>query len=431
MKKKILYSETCRTGGPLTRSRGMQILACAGLIKEVGGLLKEICPNRRILLLTDSNTDRLYAQGVAGALEAWGFGVRRHVLRPGEEEKTLGALQGIYQALADFPIRSQDLLLCLGGSTVCDLGTVAAATYLGGLDYVLVPTSLGAQAGRGILGRAGINFPQGKDLIYVCHQPFLTLIDPRLLRTLSRETMADGMAEIIRLAAVGESRIFRCLEDMGGLDALLGRLTLGEEEELAELLWCCAQFCHQLAEKDPRGEGAARILEFGQPLARAIETCWQYCCGGKALAVGMAAITVFSETRRLTERGTAGRLKVLLHRFGLPDQLGDLCCSEAVGTGRLQGETAGPAQEGKAGGSFGSFGSFASLQMAAGPRRPVAPGGLQGPGLAAALQEAAGLDRNIFNGRMQLIYLTRVGTAGIYRTPLETLPWRELAEGLF
>ena len=442
MKMKILQAKAGKTGGPLTRSQGSRTMAGSGLLKELGEIVAGVSRARKVLLVSDVNTDRLYSRAAISSLENAGFQVRRYTLLPSEEQKNLTALQGIYEAMASFPLGRQDLILGLGGGAVCDLAGLAAATYMRGIDYAVVPASLAAQAGGAVGGKTAVNLPLGKDLIGAYHRPLAVITDTRLLRTLPRQFMIDGMAEVIKLACVKDRQLFQYLEDIGGIDALMGRMALGEEEEIEEIVWRCTSICHRMAEEDEQDGNVGRLLSFGHTVGQAIETCWKYtCCHGEAIAVGMAFAADFGEALKLTERGTAGRLKMLLHRFDLPDNLGDLAiaCRQRAGSGQqitLRTEEFLPPKKnfGSFGSfdslaSFGSFGFLDSLQSAAGQAQAVSPAGLKGKSLEEALRETILLDKKNRGGQLGLVYITRIGVAGIYQTPVEALPLAELTEG--
>ena len=119
MKMKILQAKAGKTGGPLTRSQGSRTMAGSGLLKELGEIVAGVSRARKVLLVSDVNTDRLYSRAAISSLENAGFQVRRYTLLPGEEQKNLTALQGIYEAMASFPLGRQDLILGLGGGAVC------------------------------------------------------------------------------------------------------------------------------------------------------------------------------------------------------------------------------------------------------------------------------------------------------------------------
>ncbi len=432
MKMKVLQAKAGKTGGPLTRSQGSRIIAGSGLLKELGEALRNTGRAGKVLLISDVNTDRLYSQTAISSLENAGFQVRRYTLFPGEEQKNLTTLQGIYEALACFQMGRQDLILGLGGGVVCDLAALAAATYQRGIDYVQAPTSLAAQAGGAIGGQGAVNLSQGKDLVGAFHQPLTVLIDPRLLRTLPRRYMVDGMAEVIKLACVKDRQLFQYLEDIGSLDGLMGRMALGEEKEIEEIIWRCTGIRHRMAEEDELQDGTGQLLGFGHAIGQAIETCWKFTCGhGEAVAVGMAATADYGESLKLTERGTAGRLKVLLHRFELPDNLADLAknCRKRTGNGpQITLRTEERPLPQKQSGSFGSFGSLDSLQSAAGQSQAVSPAGLKGKALEEALRQAVSLDKMNRGGQLGLVYITRIGVAGVYKTAVEALPLAELTQ---
>lgn len=295
--------------------KSYDILIGRGLCDTLDQEIRNIYGGEKIFILTDDNVGSLYGERIESLLFGAGFSVRRLALPPGEPTKSLSSLARVYEALLDFRLSRGELILTLGGGVIGDLGGFAASTYLRGVPFVQVPTSLVAQTDSSIGGKTGVNLDRGKNLVGSFYQPIGVFIDPTLLETLPDKEFSDGMAEVIKTGCIKDAGLF------SKLFALRGRQDFMDRSE--EIIGGCCRVKKQLVESDERDTGSRMLLNFGHTLGHAIEKYYSYrtYSHGEAVAAGMHMITLLGEERGLTQKGTADQIKALTGRFGLPDKI--------------------------------------------------------------------------------------------------------------
>ncbi|HHV72136.1 MAG TPA: 3-dehydroquinate synthase [Clostridia bacterium] len=283
-----------------------------GLLDEIGEEVKEVYQGEKIAVITDENVDNYYGRQVIDNLQRAGFKAEKIIISPGEKSKSFPVLLKIYEFLAEMGITRGDLLLTLGGGVVGDLGGFAAATYLRGIPYVQVPTSLLAQIDSSIGGKVAVDLPQGKNLVGSFYQPEAVLIDPDLLQTLEARFFRDGLAEVIKYGCIKDRNLFFSL------------LNCPEEEDLLKdmesIIRACCQIKKDIVEKDEQDQGERMILNFGHTLGHALERYFAYekYTHGEAVAAGMYMITCISEQLGMTKAGTSQKIKAILDKYKLP-----------------------------------------------------------------------------------------------------------------
>ena len=185
------------------------------------GAIRSISKAQRAAVISDSNVDALYGERLQAALAGSGFKVTRIVFPAGEKSKCLAELARIYDRLAEAGITRSDLVVALGGGVTGDLGGFAAATFLRGVDYVQIPTSLLAQIDSSVGGKVAVDLPAGKNLVGNFYQPKLVLIDTTLLKTLPVRFLHDGLAEAIKYGCIRDRALFEKFAAMRDDDELL------------------------------------------------------------------------------------------------------------------------------------------------------------------------------------------------------------------
>ena len=202
--------------------------------------------------------------------------------------------------------------MTLGGGVIGDLGGFAAATYLRGIPFVQVPTSLLAQVDSSVGGKVGVDLPEGKNLVGAFYQPKAVLIDPRSLDTLPDRFYRDGMAEVIKYGCIQNAVFFEELEGFSSRQQAAAHMQ--------HIIAVCCDIKRQMVEQDERDMGLRMLLNFGHTIGHAIEKCHGYedYTHGEAVAIGMVEMTKRTERRGLTEPGTALRIESLCRQYGLP-----------------------------------------------------------------------------------------------------------------
>jgi 3-dehydroquinate synthase len=224
----------------------------------------------------------------------------------------------IYHELASYNITRADLIVTLGGGVVGDLGGFCAATFLRGVKFIQIPTSLLAQVDSSVGGKVGINLPQGKNLVGSFYQPEAVLIDPETLDTLSDRYFADGMAEVIKYGCISSSRLFIQLAAFESKKDLI--------DNIEQVIYKCCDLKRRVVEKDELEGGHRRILNFGHTIGHVIEAYYNYekYSHGEGVAIGMYHVTKKSVDEGITDEETLDNLKSILIKYNLPYEMPDI-----------------------------------------------------------------------------------------------------------
>lgn len=229
----------------------------------------------------------------------------------GEEAKTLGTVESVYDAFLRLGLDRSSMIVAIGGGIVCDVAGFTASTFLRGLPFGFVPTTLLAQVDASVGGKNGVNLHGYKNLVGTFNQPAFVLCDPDLLKTLPPEEVRNGFAEVIKQAAIGDSALFSFLETQKEEVLSLGRSALDR------VVGDCLRVKTAIVSRDEREGGERRKLNFGHTLGHAIEKVYGLR-HGEAVSVGMMGAARLSVGRGLIRRDDALRLQALLQAFGLP-----------------------------------------------------------------------------------------------------------------
>ena len=281
-------------------------------LAQCGKQIRQVTRATKAALISDSNVYSLYGELVRQSLEQVGLAVTPIVITPGESSKNLTTLGQVYDQLAAAALTRSDIVVTLGGGVVGDLGGLAAATYLRGVDFVQLPTSLLAQIDSSVGGKVAVDLAAGKNLVGAFYQPKLVLIDPTLLQTLPLRYLHDGLAEAIKYGCIGDAQLFALLQSIKSDAELLSCM-----EKIVAV--CCAQKA-LVVEADEHDTGERMVLNFGHTIGHAVEKCFHYdkYTHGEAVGIGMVRITEQTEKLGLTPAGTASQIKALLEQFDLP-----------------------------------------------------------------------------------------------------------------
>ncbi len=193
-----------------------------GILDSLGAYAARLSGADRVCVVSDTNVAKLYLDRAVKSLEGAGFKTTAHVFEAGEKSKHLGTISQIYNTLANFGITRKDIIVALGGGVCGDMAGFAAASWLRGIDFIQVPTSLLAQVDSSVGGKTGIDLPQGKNLVGAFHQPLAVLIDPETLNTLPKAFKTDGMGEVIKYGCIKDRMFFERLENENAWDDIEG-----------------------------------------------------------------------------------------------------------------------------------------------------------------------------------------------------------------
>ncbi|MGY3764935.1 3-dehydroquinate synthase [Vagococcus vulneris] len=288
------------------------------LLIEKGGLAKvgkwtaSLWKPQKVAIITDETVFNLYGEQVETAIREEGFDVCTFVVAPGEMSKSLSSAGKLYESLADFGMTRKDGVIALGGGVVGDLTGFVASTYMRGLHFLQIPTTLLAQVDSSVGGKTAVNTKTAKNLIGTFAQPDGVLIDPLTLNTLEPRRIREGMAEIIKCAAIADRRLWGLLDTLSGEQDVLNHAN--------ELIFACCDIKRQVVEEDELDNGSRLTLNFGHTIGHAIEQTQGYgvVTHGEGVAMGMCQMSKKAEEKGLTQKGTTGRITDMLQKFNLP-----------------------------------------------------------------------------------------------------------------
>ena len=266
------------------------------------------------LIVTNTMVAPLYAQALQGALAGQYAQVHTVVLPDGEEHKTWQTLNLIFDALLQHGCDRKTVLFALGGGVVGDMTGFAAASYMRGVPFVQVPTTLLAQVDSSVGGKTAINHPLGKNMIGAFYQPQLVVCDLATLDTLAPRELSAGLAEIIKYGPIADMAFMDWLE--ANMDALLAR----DRTALAHAVRRSCEIKAWVVGQDERESGLRAILNFGHTFGHAIEAGMGYGAWlhGEGVGAGMVMATELSRRLGLVDGAFAARLQALVQRAGLP-----------------------------------------------------------------------------------------------------------------
>jgi 3-dehydroquinate synthase len=294
--------------------RSYSILIGHGLLKRLGSECKKLGLGQRCALLTDRHVGPRYAQAACASLRAAGVDPIVVTVPAGETAKCLRVVGQCYDRLAAHRLERKSFVVALGGGVVGDLAGFVAASYLRGVPFVQVPTSLLAQVDSSVGGKVGVNLPAGKNLVGAFHQPRLVLCDLDTLRTLPPRELRAGLAEVIKYGVIYDEPFFRKLE--AGIAALLEL----DAELLAEVVARCCEIKAEVVGQDETESGLRAILNFGHTIGHAIENSVGYgrYLHGEAIAIGQVLAARLSTAVLQLPDASVGRIQQLFAAAGLP-----------------------------------------------------------------------------------------------------------------
>ncbi len=280
-----------------------------GLLSELGPSVRALYPKAvRVLLVTDSTVEPLFAAPAADSLRAAGLAADTYVLPSGEASKTAERLVELLNFAAAHGLTRSDVFVALGGGMTGDITGLAAAVYMRGLPYIQVPTTLLAAVDSSVGGKTAVDLPAGKNLMGAFWQPGLVLCDTDLLSTLPEGVFLSGCAEVIKYAVLFDSALFDRLDRDGP--------AFDREAVITQ----CVGFKRDVVAEDERDTGGRRaLLNLGHTLGHAVEACSGFALShGQSVAVGMAVVSRAAAQAGICGQEDARRVCGLLERFGLP-----------------------------------------------------------------------------------------------------------------
>lgn len=269
-------------------------------------------------IITDETVKDLWGNRLQEQLTRAGYNLPVYAIVPGEESKSLSAADKIYQQLLNWGLDRKSFLIACGGGVVGDLAGFVAATYMRGINYFQVPTTLMAQVDSSIGGKTAVNLSQGKNLVGSFWQPRFVYIDIQTLSTLPQKEMRTGLAEVVKYGVIRDRRLFNVVAEQQN------RLFKLEKDLWLDIIITCARIKAEVVGKDERElSGLRAILNYGHTIGHALETLTDYqkLTHGEAVAIGMAAAAKLACRLGYLNAALRDRQIDLLRALGLPARL--------------------------------------------------------------------------------------------------------------
>ena len=298
-------------------NRSYDIQIGTDLLRNLGPECVPLSLRGRCAIISDKNVVRRFGQAAQRSLSQAGFEPTLITVPPGETAKSLKSVQFCYDQLAAARLERKSFIVALGGGVVGDLAGFVAATYLRGMAFVQVPTTLLAQVDSSVGGKVGVNLRAGKNLVGSFHQPRLVLCDLSTLRTLPQREYRAGLAEVIKYGIIYDRALFESLER--ALPALLKR----EPQAIAEVVARCCQIKAEVVQQDETESGLRAILNFGHTIGHGLEAISRYgkYLHGEAISIGQVAAARMSRSLLGLPDDEAERIENLFKHAGLPTRV--------------------------------------------------------------------------------------------------------------
>lgn len=292
-------------------TRTYPVIIGNGLLSDLERWLSPIHAPCRAAIISDSNVWALYGSAVQSGLTASGHSVCSYVFPAGEASKNVRTYFEILNFLAENHLTRSDLIIALGGGVTGDMAGFAAATYLRGIPYIQIPTSLLAMVDSSVGGKTAIDLPSGKNLVGAFYQPIAVLCDLSALQTLPDDVFRDGCAEIIKYGILYDGNLF---------DHLLEH---GTDFDREYVISRCVELKRDVVSQDEFDTGARQKLNLGHTFGHGIEAQSNFTVThGHAVAIGMAIAARAAKVMGICEQADAQRILDAIKRFGLPTQTG-------------------------------------------------------------------------------------------------------------
>ncbi len=293
----------------ITASKSYDVVIGSNILPTIGRRCKELTKARKCVIVTDSNVFPLYAHTVEESLLAAGLQVLTYTFPAGEASKNGQTYLSLLDFLAANHVTRTDLLIALGGGVVGDMTGFAAATFLRGISYIQIPTSLLAMVDSSVGGKTAIDLPSGKNLAGAFYQPLLVLCDIDVLKTLPGDVFRDGCAEVIKYGVLFEPELFSHLYETG--------LSFDAETVVAR----CVELKRDVVAEDEFDRGNRQKLNLGHTIGHAIEARSNFAVThGQAVAMGMAIVGKSASKLGICSQQTYRQILEILIKFGLPTQ---------------------------------------------------------------------------------------------------------------
>jgi 3-dehydroquinate synthase len=297
--------------------RSYDIIIGSTILDKLGENLKTLNLSPMAAIVSTPTVFSLYGERVSDAVRKSGFNVVTVIVPDGEEYKDLLRIQQIYDELLAHKLDRSSALIALGGGVIGDMTGFAASTYMRGIAYIQVPTTLLAQVDSAVGGKTGVNHSLGKNMIGTFWQPGLVLTDVETLKTLPKREVLAGLAEVIKYGVIYDRGLFDFLETNRDMILNLDR------NALTHIIKRSCKIKAEVVGKDERESGLRAILNYGHTIGHAIETLTGYTqfLHGEAVAIGMYREAMLSHLLGFVGKEQVMRIKAIIDAFGLPSEM--------------------------------------------------------------------------------------------------------------
>ncbi len=296
----------------INASRTYEVITGAGLINQSGQLIRQALGEKtnKVCIVADDNVSSLYRTSVKESLKETGFEVVSFVFPHGEAYKSFATLSKLLDFLAYKQLTRSDAIIALGGGVTGDLAGFAAATYLRGIQFVQMPTTLLAAVDSSVGGKTGVNLSAGKNLAGAFWQPSLVIFDTDTIKTLSYDLLLDGAAEAIKAGVISDRELFQYIDQVNDLT---------DPEVITTLSSRAILIKQQVVEADEHDTGVRQLLNFGHTIGHAIEKCSSFSIShGHAVAMGMVIVARASLKNGWSEEDCLTPILNSLNKFRFP-----------------------------------------------------------------------------------------------------------------
>ncbi len=297
--------------------RSYNIFIGSNTLEGIGDKLKLFELGPKIAIVSNPTVFQLYGERVLESVKKAGFDLLTVIIPDGEEYKNLLWVQHIYDELLRHKLDRLSALIALGGGVIGDITGFAASTYMRGISYIQIPTTLLAQVDSSVGGKTGVNHKLGKNMIGTFWQPRLVWIDAETLKTLPKRELLAGIAEVIKYGVIQDKELFDFLEV--NRDKILNL----DKDALTHIIKRSCEIKAEVVSKDEREAGLRAILNYGHTVGHAIETVTEYkkYLHGEAVAIGMCIEARLSQMLNFIDRDQVFRIRGLIDFYGLPSQV--------------------------------------------------------------------------------------------------------------
>ncbi len=300
------------------KERSYPIMVEPGILSSRPPELEKLVSGRKCLVITDSNVEKIYSPLALDLLSKCGAAPSAFAFPAGEASKNIGTLEKVWREAVRRGLDRGSCMIALGGGVPGDIAGFAAATYMRGIPYAQIPTTLLAMVDSSVGGKTAIDLPEGKNLAGAFWQPKLVLIDPDTLKTLPDREIRCGMAEVVKYGVIMDRKFFSQLE------ADAEEISRRDIAALSKIAAHCCRLKARVVAGDEREEGGLRaILNFGHSFGHAVESCTGYgeYAHGEAVAIGMMMAAKFAEAELGFPHKDVERINWLLVKMGLSTKL--------------------------------------------------------------------------------------------------------------